>query len=232
MVDQGGGEALKQIEGIGEGLAGTIFEFISTGRSNYLQQLQARQSPEDSFQRIPGIGRVLAHRAVEQLGLTSLEGLEQAAHDGRLAQVSGFGSSRVAAVRHSLADLLGRSNRSPDPAQPTVALLLDLDADYRRQAEAGQLPKLTPRRFKPNKEAWLPIMRTERQGWTMTALFSNTAQAHKLDKTHDWVVIYYQKEGPEDQCTVVTETSGALKGKRVIRGREQACRQFYEAQKK
>jgi putative hydrolase len=62
----------------------------------------------------------------------------------------------------------------------------------------------------------------------MSVLFSNTAQAHKLAKTHDWVVIYYQKDGPEAQGTVVTETSGPLKGKRVIRGREKECRQFYE----
>jgi hypothetical protein len=62
----------------------------------------------------------------------------------------------------------------------------------------------------------------------MTVLFSNTARAHELGKTHDWVVIYYQKDGPEAQCTVVTETRGPLKGKRVIRGRERECRQFYE----
>ncbi len=54
----------------------------------------------------------------------------------------------------------------------------------------------------------------------MTVLFSNTARAHELGKTHDWVVIYYQKDGPEAQCTVVTEFRGPLKGKRVIRGRE------------
>jgi hypothetical protein len=134
----------------------------------------------------------------------------------------------VAAVRHSLADLLRHSTRAQDQTKPPVALLLEVDAEYRRRAEAGELPRLTPRRFNPTQEAWLPIMRTEREGWTMSVLFSNTAQAHKLAKTHDWVVIYYQKDGPEAQGTVVTETSGPLKGKRVIRGREKECRQFYE----
>jgi hypothetical protein len=134
----------------------------------------------------------------------------------------------VAAVQQSLAALLGHSTRSQGQPKPSLALLLEVDNEYRRRAEAGDLPKLTPRRFNPNQEAWLPIMRTERDGWTMSVLFSNTAQAHKLDKTHDWVVIYYQKDGPEAQCTVVTETSGPLKDKRVIRGRERECRQFYE----
>jgi Holliday junction resolvasome RuvABC DNA-binding subunit len=228
IVKQGGGEALKQIEGIGEGLATTIFEYISTGRSGYLQQLQARQSPEKLFRRVPGIGQKLARRIAKQLEITSLEDLEQAAHNGRLAQVPGFGPRRVAAVQQSLAALLGHSTRSQGQPKPSLALLLEVDNEYRRRAEAGDLPKLTPRRFNPNQEAWLPIMRTERDGWTMSVLFSNTAQAHKLDKTHDWVVIYYQKDGPEAQCTVVTETSGPLKDKRVIRGRERECRQFYE----
>jgi putative hydrolase len=228
IVEQGGGEALKEIEGIGEGLATTIFEYISTGRSSYLQQLQARQSPESLFQRVPGIGQKLAQRIAQQLEITSLEALEQAAHDGRLAQVAGFGPRRVAAVRHSLADLLRHTTRAQDQTKPPVALLLEVDAEYRQRAEAGELPRLTPRRFNPTQEAWLPIMRTEREGWTMSVLFSNTAQAHKLAKTHDWVVIYYQKDGPEAQGTVVTETSGPLKGKRVIRGREKECRQFYE----
>lgn len=228
IVKQEGGEGLKQIEGIGEGLATTIFEFISTGRSNYLQQLQAKQSPEEIFQRVPGIGRKLAQRIAKQLEITSLEALEQAAHAGRLAQVAGFGPRRVAAVQQSLAGMLKHSTRSQGQQPPPVALLLDVDADYRRQAKAGELPRLTPRRFNPKQEAWLPILRTERDGWTMSVLFSNTAQAHKLDKTHDWVVIYYQQEGPEDQCTVVTETSGPLEGKRVIRGREKESRQFYE----
>lgn len=229
IVEQAGGEALKQIEGIGNGLASTIFEYISTGRSSYLQQLQLRQSPEKLFQRVPGIGRKLAQRVAQQLEITSLEALEQAAHDGRLAQVAGFGPRRVAAVRHGVASLLGRSDRSRDGDKPAAALLLGVDAEYRRLAKAGKLPRLTPRRFNPAQEAWLPIMRTERNGWTMTVLFSNTAQAHKLDKTHDWVVIYYEKDGSEAQCTVVTETSGPLRGKRVIRGRERESRQFYEA---
>lgn len=52
------------------------------------------------------------------------------------------------------------------------------------------------------------------------ALFFNTAKAHALDKTEDWGIIYFEKNVIEGQSTVVTETSGVLKGKRVVRGRE------------
>jgi hypothetical protein len=53
-----------------------------------------------------------------------------------------------------------------------------------------------------------------------SVLFSNTPQAHKLGKTRDWVVIYYERDGIEHQNTVVTETGGSLQGKRVVHGRE------------
>jgi hypothetical protein len=56
-------------------------------------------------------------------------------------------------------------------------------------------------------------------------LFSNTARAHDLAKTADWVVLYFHSDhGPEGQRTVVTETSGPLQGHRVVRGREAECR--------
>ena len=58
-------------------------------------------------------------------------------------------------------------------------------------------------------------------------MFSNTARANELGKTDDWTVVYYQKGKGENQCTVVTETRGPLKGKRVIRGEESRCREYY-----
>ncbi len=58
-------------------------------------------------------------------------------------------------------------------------------------------------------------------------LYSKTKRAHEQGKTHDWVVIYYRREGEEDQCTVVTGTRGSLEGKRIVRGREPACREHY-----
>ncbi|HEX6865060.1 MAG TPA: DNA-binding protein, partial [Thermoanaerobaculia bacterium] len=81
-------------------------------------------------------------------------------------------------------------------------------------------------------KAWLPVLHTERGSegsrWRFTALFSNTARAHDLGKTHDWVVIYvYDGHHREEQHTVVTETRGPLAGLRVVRGREAECRAFY-----
>ena len=74
------------------------------------------------------------------------------------------------------------------------------------------------------------MLHTRRDDWQFTALFSNTQKAHELGKTGDWVVIYFQAgNGPEAQCTVVTETRASLAGRRVVRGREGECAAHYAA---
>lgn len=110
-----------------------------------------------------------------------------------------------------------------------MEVLLDVDREYREKAEDEALPTIAPRRFNPEGESWLPILHTERGPWRFTALFSNTARAHELGRTDDWVVLYYERDGHEDQATVVTERQGELAGRRVVRGRERAFRERYRA---
>lgn len=110
---------------------------------------------------------------------------------------------------------------------PDVALLLAVDEHYRREAAAGRLRQIAPRRFNPSAAAWLPILHLDRGGWSFTALYSNTARAHALGRTRDWVVIFCERGGVERQCTVVTEFAGPLKERRVVRGREDECRRLY-----
>lgn len=237
LVRAGKREQLTDLPDIGEGLAGTISEFVETGRSRQLDRLRGEASPAYLFTKVPGIGVELAERVANQLKIDSLEELEQAAHDGRLGNVGGFGPKRVKAVQTSLAGMLSpaaqrrvrqrTSGEEPPSEQPEVGTLLEVDREYRRKAGAGELRTIAPRRFNPENKAWLPILHTERGEWDFTALYSNTKRAHELDKTDDWVVIYYQRAGKEAQCTVVTETSGLLEGKRVVRGREDECRRYY-----
>jgi hypothetical protein len=134
-------------------------------------------------------------------------------------------------LRASLAGMLARTRPAHRmrTIEPGVDLLLDVDRAYRREAERGVLPKIAPRRFNLAGEAWLPILHTERGDWHFTALFSNTARAHELGRSRDWVVIYFhQDSGPEGQRTVVTETRGPAAESRVVRGREAECRAHLE----
>lgn len=232
-------EALEDLPDIGSGLAGAITEIVKTGFSSQLRRLQAEIDPVELLTQVPGLGATLAQRVHDELGVETLPELEQAAHDGRLAQVDGIGDSKLEAVKVSLAGMLSpaASRRSRHaardantPSAPSVATLLDVDREYRQKIASGQLRKVAPKRFNPDNEAWLPILNTERGSWSFTALYSNTKRAHELEKTDDWVVLYFEQDGQEDQRTVVTETSGELEGKRVIRGREAECTAHYSSQ--
>jgi putative hydrolase len=217
---------LIKLPAIGQGLAASIDEIARNGRLSQLDRLRGNTAPELLFQTVPGIGPKLAHEIHDALHVDTLEGLELAAHDGRLAGIRGIGDRRAAAIQASLAALLGRGRPRPPRRrnQPPVGVLLEIDREYRQKSAANLLPKIAPKRFNPEKTAWLPILHSDRDGWHFTALFSNTARAHELGRTNDWVVVYYYDDDHEEgQNTIVTETHGPMKGRRVIRGREAEC---------
>jgi hypothetical protein len=227
IVEKKGAEGLTELPKIGSGIAAAISEILRTGTWSQLERLRGEVEPEKLFQTVPGIGPELASLIHEALHIDTLEALEQASHDGRLESVPGIGLRRAKMIRSALESMLGRTRRRRDTVDgPSVKLLLDVDEEYREKAD--KLPKISPKRFNPKGEAWLPILHTERDNWHFTALFSNTARAHELGKTQDWVVIYfYDNHHEEGQHTVVTETRGSLIGKRVVRGRERESLRHY-----
>jgi len=235
IFDEKGVAGLEELPHVGRGIAAAMAEMLVTGRWSQLERLRGTVDAVQLFRSVPGIGPGLAERIHDELHLDTLEALEVAAHDGRLEQVPGIGARRAAAIRAALGTMLRRTRVRPPAAPraargPEVAALLEVDGEYREKAGAGKLPTIAPRRFNPKGEAWLPVLHAKRAGWHFTALYSNTAQAHRLGKVRDWVVIYfYDDEHAEGQHTVVTETRGPLAGRRVVRGREAECKDYYAA---
>ncbi len=234
LLQRRGIEGLLALPHIGRGLAATIEEILRTGRSTQLERLRGVLDPIRLFQTVPGIGPRLARRIHDELHVDTLEALELAAHDGRLEALAGMGPRRTVAIRATLDSMLGRVRgvRPREPVSgPGIDIVLDVDREYRRKASKGVLPTIAPRRFNPGGEAWLPILHTQRGRWHFTLLFSNTARAHELGRTRDWVVAYfYDDHHREGQHTVVTESRGTLAGERVVRGREAECGRYYEGE--
>ena len=226
-----GDAGLIKLPNIGKGIARAIQELLATGSWVQLERMRGTLDPLQLFQTVPGIGPKMAEQINETLHIDTLEALEAAAWDGQLETVRGLGSRRITGIRNALAALLGKTRRQPRMAAgegPSVITLLDVDREYRQQAQQGSLPVIAPKLFNPEGRAWLPILHTHRDAWHFTLLYSNTARAHELKRTHDWVIVYfYDDHHQEGQCTVVTETRGPLTGQRVVRGRELECRNYY-----
>ncbi len=229
ILKKKGLEGLDELPTIGESIARSVRALVMTGRLPLLERLRGESTPEALLMSVSGIGHITAERLHDELGITSLEELELAAYDGRLHDVAGIGDKRLQGIRDLLTARLGRLQRirTPENEAPSVDELLEVDSEYLNKAASGELRRIAPRRFNPNHEPWLPILHTQRGNRHYTALFSNTAKAHELGKTHDWVVLYCDAGKGEQQYTVMTYTWGSLKDKRVVRGREAECKEFY-----
>jgi Helix-hairpin-helix domain len=227
LLQAEGRAGLEMLPGIGQHLSYTIEGLVRTGEFRTLGGDGGVMDPRRLFGSLPGVGPHLAKQLHEQLGLTTLEDLEQAAHDGRLAN-AGVGPKRLRGLIDALAGRLSRYRRQePVRGEPSVDELLAVDEEYRTGAAESVLPTVAPRRFNPEGEPWLPVYQTRRGGWRYRALFSNTALAHRLQTTRDWVVLFFDDGFSSGQRTVVTETRGDLRGRRVVRGREVECRELY-----
>ena len=231
IVAKKGFDGLIALPHIGEGIGRSIYEYVATERMSRLEDLRDENDPEALFRTVPGIGPRLAERLHHELHINTLEALEQIIHNGKMLALPGIGKRKVAAIEASLEKILGKPKRRAlsQGKLPGVEILLAIDKDYREAVTADKLPKINPKRFNPKNENWLPIMHKSKSDWHFTVLFSNTALAHKLNKTHDWIIIFFYDEWHnEGQNTVVTETHGSLINKRVVRGRELECHEYYQ----
>ena len=83
---------LAATRGIGPATLSVVRDLIATGESRYLEQLRA-DTPAGLLDllRIPGLAAPKIHLLHESLGVDSVDALEAAARDGRLAKLKGFG---------------------------------------------------------------------------------------------------------------------------------------------
>jgi hypothetical protein len=239
VFERDGIDGLIALPTIGTSIANLIEQFLRTGHIPLLDRLRGDDRAEKLFGTVPSLGPELSRRIHEQLEIETLPELFAAANDGRLEKVPGIGRKRTQAVRECLAERLRdrrrvvASEKTYPPVDHSVAVseILDVDAEYRRLAAENKLIKIAPQRFNPGAVAWLPILHTERGDRHYTALFSNTARAHELNATRDWVVVYRDDSKAHQRWTVITSQFGKLRGSRIVRGREQECLEYWQQTK-
>jgi DNA polymerase (family 10) len=85
--------AIYDVDGIGKATGKVIEEIVQTGGSQYLEELRA-QFPAGIFEllRVPKLGLKKIGQLHSELGIGSIDELEAAARDGRIAKLKGFGA--------------------------------------------------------------------------------------------------------------------------------------------
>lgn len=103
---------LEDIPGVGKSIAMVIEEIIETGLTGVL--LDLRDSlPKGVLQMIEveGIGPKIAMRLSEELGITNIEMLEQAAKEKKIRKLKGFGPKKEENILKAIDEYRNRSTR-------------------------------------------------------------------------------------------------------------------------
>lgn len=89
-------EKLKDIPGIGEGMAERIIEYINTGRMSTYDEVMKDVSEETvTLMQIPGLGPKTVAMLNKKLGITGLNDLEKALKEGRLKGLPGIKEKKI-----------------------------------------------------------------------------------------------------------------------------------------
>lgn len=118
---------LDEVEGVGKGIAAGIEQWLKTGTIDYYEELQT-QVPRGLLEvtRVPGVGPKRARLLHDELGIGSLEELEQACVEGRVRTVKGLGAKTEENILKGIERLRRHSERLPlGVALPIARSLVD-----------------------------------------------------------------------------------------------------------
>jgi DNA polymerase (family X) len=110
---------LSEVPGIGESIQKKIIELVTAGKLTYYEELKAATPPGlVAMLDIPGVGPKKIKAIYDELGIETVEQLESACQDGRIAKLKGFGEKtatnicaginrrRAYASKHLISDAL------------------------------------------------------------------------------------------------------------------------------
>jgi DNA polymerase (family X) len=94
---------LGRVRGLGPATLAVVRDLVEQGESRYLEQLR-EEIPEGLLElaRVPGLSQQKVHLLHRELGIASIEELEEAARDGRLTKVKGLGPKTAQKILKSI----------------------------------------------------------------------------------------------------------------------------------
>lgn len=133
------GMDLREIPGVGKAINDKIHELLRTGRVSAYEELLA-ELPDGvlTLMTIPGIGPKTAMRIAQELGVSTIEGVEKAIQEGRLAALPRIGEKLAENILRHIHSLRTRGQRMP--IGQALSLAEEIIAALREQCpHIGQL---------------------------------------------------------------------------------------------
>src|SRR5699024_4166894 len=121
---------VTKLKGIGKGTGAVIKEYVETGQSTTLTQLEA-EVPEGlvPLLQLPGLGGRKLAKLYQSLHITDAESLKKACESGQVGQLEGFGKKTVENILTALADAGKRPERLPIATMLSVAEKIEKELD-------------------------------------------------------------------------------------------------------
>ena len=138
---------LEGIPGVGKAIAAKIDELLETGKLGFYEKLTA-EVPESlaELMAVPDLGPKKIKLFWQEAGVTNLAGLEEAAKEGKLRDLSGMGPKSEAKILDGLASLARRTGRMKlGDAMPLARELMDTLSEVEgveRVEAAGSLRRM------------------------------------------------------------------------------------------
>lgn len=140
VYEEGGISALKEIPGVGQGIAEKIEEFLKTGKVKEIENALKRiPKGVEEMMHVPGLGPKKVMQLYKKKKISSLAQLKKAAKSGKLRKMSGFGAKTEEDILRGL-DLLekGRGRKLLGVALPLARELCE------RLSEVDGVKKIEP----------------------------------------------------------------------------------------
>ncbi len=108
------GKELKSIPGIGDAISKKIVEMLNTGKVSAYEKLKS-ELPDGvlTLMNVPGIGPKTAILITKEIGVSTIEEVEQAASDGRLAALPRMGEKTAENILAHIRSLRTKNQRIP-----------------------------------------------------------------------------------------------------------------------
>jgi DNA polymerase (family 10) len=141
----------KELSGIGKVIEEKIVQIVDDGQITALAERKARIPPDVvEFMRMPGLGPKTARRIWQELGVSTIDELRQAAESERLRTLSGLGPKTEENVLRALATPRKEIERKPllGQALPAVRAVVSVLRDHpaaEQVSEAGSVRRLKER---------------------------------------------------------------------------------------
>jgi DNA polymerase (family 10) len=117
--------ALREIPGIGEAISAKIMELAKTGKLEFFEKLKAEFPPGLLvIMDVPGIGPKTALKAAAELGIETLDDLQQAIESGQFANLPRVGEKTAEKILRQLKARGQKGRRAPIGVALPAALLV------------------------------------------------------------------------------------------------------------